>query len=102
MAQPQAQIRPAGAHRAHGAAGGRRSADDRPEEDLLAREEAARVRALAAALPEKYRLPLALYYGAEMKVNDIARTLGLPEGTVKRRLHTARAMVEKGLAEDDE
>ena len=67
----------------------------------LTREELERVRAAAAALPEKYRLPLALYYGMEMKVNDIARTLGLPVGTVKRRLHTARALVEKGLAENE-
>ncbi len=72
-----------------------------PEEALLAREELARVRRAAAALPERYRLPLVLYYAMEMKVNDIARTLDLPVGTVKRRLHTARALVEKGLAEDE-
>ena len=72
-----------------------------PAETVLAREEAARVRGLVAALPEKYRLPLALYYGAGMKINDIATTLSLPVGTVKRRLFTAREMVEKGLAEDE-
>ncbi len=72
-----------------------------PEETVLAREETARVRALVTALPEKYRLPLTLYYCAEMKVNDIALALSLPEGTVKRRLYTARKMVEKGLAEDE-
>lgn len=72
-----------------------------PEASLLAREEERRVRELVAALPEKYRLPLVLYYSAEMRVNDIALTLSLPVGTVKRRLHTARGLVEKGLAEDD-
>ena len=72
-----------------------------PAETVLAREEAARVRAVTAALPERYRLPLVLYYGAEMKINDIATTLSLPVGTVKRRLFTAREMVEKGLAEDE-
>ena len=59
------------------------------------------MRQAVAALPEKYRLPLVLYYSMDMKVNDIARTLSLPAGTVKRRLHTARALVEKGLAEDE-
>ena len=72
-----------------------------PEETVLAREETAQIRALVAGLPEKYRLPLTLYYCAEMKVNDIALALSLPEGTVKRRLYTARKMVEKGLAEDE-
>ena len=73
---------------------------DDPETSLLAQEEERRVRQIVAALPEKYRLPLVLYYSAEMRVNDIALTLSLPVGTVKRRLHTARGLVEKGLAED--
>ncbi len=72
-----------------------------PEEALLSQEEAVLVRAAVAALPERYRLPLTLYYGAEMKVYEIAETLSLPVGTVKRRLHTAREMVEKGLMKDD-
>ena len=72
-----------------------------PEEALLAREERALVRRAVAALPERYRVPLVLYYAAEMKVKDIALTLSLPEGTVKRRLHTARGLVEKGLTEHD-
>ena len=74
---------------------------DDPEASLLAREEERRVRQAVAALPERYRLPLVLYYSMEMKVADIALTLGLPVGTVKRRLHTARALVEKGLGEDE-
>lgn len=75
---------------------------DDPEASLLAREEERRVQELVAALPEKYLLPLVLYYSAEMRVNDIALTLSLPVGTVKHRLHTARGLVEKGLAEEDE
>ena len=92
----RARIAPTGPLEDRDAAGG-----PEPEAEALAREDLERVRAAAAALPEKYRLPLALYYGMEMKVNDIARTLGLPVGTVKRRLYTARALVEKGLAEDE-
>ena len=72
-----------------------------PEEALLAQEEERLVREAVAALPEKYRLPLVLFYAMEMKVNDIARTLGLPPGTVKRRLFTAWELVEKGLTGND-
>ena len=37
-------------------------------------------------LPEKYRLPLAMRYGDDMPVADIARALRLPRGTVSSRL----------------
>ncbi len=37
-------------------------------------------------LPEKYRLPLALRYGEDMSVDEIARALRLPRGTVSTRL----------------
>ena len=41
-------------------------------------------------LPEKLRLPLVLYYLEGFSVQETARALGLPEGTVKFRLHQAR------------
>jgi RNA polymerase sigma-70 factor (ECF subfamily) len=43
------------------------------------------------ALPEKLRQPLALAALGELKLVEIAVILGLPEGTVRRRIHTARA-----------
>ena len=42
------------------------------------------------ALPERYRLPLVLHYLMGFSVEDIARTLRMPSGTVKYRLHQAR------------
>ena len=42
------------------------------------------------ALPERYRLPLVLHYLEGFSVEDIARTLRMPSGTVKYRLHQAR------------
>ena len=51
-------------------------------------------------LPEKYRLPLALRYGEEMSVEEIARALRLPRGTVSTRLSRGlkklREQIEKG------
>ena len=42
------------------------------------------------SLPEKLRLPLVLYYLEGFSVEETARALGLPSGTVKFRLHEAR------------
>ena len=42
------------------------------------------------ALPEAYRLPLVLHYLEGFSVEEIARTLRMPAGTVKFNLHQAR------------
>lgn len=63
--------------------------------------EEARVLALAVAdgleaLPEKQRQVLVLRFYADLPVARIAEELGVPEGTVKSRLHAAvRAMRER-------
>lgn len=41
------------------------------------------------ALPEKLRLPLTLHYLEGFSVEEIARILRIPAGTVKSRLHQA-------------
>jgi len=51
------------------------------------------VRAAVLALPHRYREPVILFYFHEMDVAAAARTLGLPEGTVKARLSRARALL---------
>jgi len=50
-------------------------------------------------LPEKLRQPLALAALGELKLVEIARLLGLPEGTVRRRIHTARGILHRQLEE---
>ncbi|MCL2828842.1 MAG: RNA polymerase sigma factor [Oscillospiraceae bacterium] len=67
------------------------------EEALLRRTETEFVRNLVTQLPEKFRVPLILYYTLEMGVADIAKTLHLPPGTVKSRLFSARQEIKKGL-----
>lgn len=67
------------------------------EENFAEREETRIVRELVAALPEKFKIPIILYYTIEMSVPDIALALKLPAGTVKSRLSKARKLVEKGL-----
>ena len=53
------------------------------------------VRHAVLALPHRYREPLVLFYFHEMDVSAAARTLRLPEGTVKARLSRARALLRK-------
>ncbi len=60
-------------------------------ENLVAhREFRARVDAEIERLPEKLRVVLLLSAVQELDARDIAEMLGIPEGTVRSRLHLAR------------
>ena len=52
-------------------------------------------------LPEEQRLAVTLYYYEDMAVAQIARTLGIPQGTVKSRLNRGRERLRKLLEEED-
>lgn len=66
--------------------------------DGLERQDEGRaVRRAVATLPPKYRDVLILYYFQEMDVPATARSLGLPEGTVKARLFRGREMLREKL-----
>ena len=72
--------------------------DDRATDGGL--EDADRDRALRQAvfaLPAKYREALTLFYFHEMDVHDAARSLGLPEGTLKARLARGREILRGKL-----
>jgi RNA polymerase sigma-70 factor, ECF subfamily len=58
-----------------------------------ARQEA--VRRAVLALPMPYREPVLLFYFHEMDLSAAARTMGLPEGTMKARLSRARELLRK-------
>lgn len=68
-----------------------------PEETALMREEQNLVKQCVLTLPEKYRIPVYLYYSAELSLKEIAQVLKLPEGTVKSRLHKARKMIKERM-----
>ena len=67
------------------------------EDEYMERDLLFTVRELVDALPEKLRVPVVMYYNAEMDVQKIAEALKIPAGTVKSRLHSARKIIEKGL-----
>jgi len=55
------------------------------------------VRRAVLALPAKYREALILFYFHDMDVATAARSLGLPEGTVKARLFRGREILRSKL-----
>lgn len=67
----------------------------RQESGLAARQSEEAVRRTVLALPVRYREPVVLFYFHEMDVGAAARTMKLPEGTVKARLARARALLKK-------
>lgn len=64
-------------------------------DELAGRSRDDSVRRAVLALPPRYREPVVLYYFHEMDVGAAARSLGLPEGTVKARLSRARELLRR-------
>jgi len=64
-------------------------------DDLALRSRDESVRRAVLALPLRYREPVLLFYFHEMDVAAAARTLRLPEGTVKARLSRARELLRR-------
>ena len=64
-----------------------------------AHEKAWLLRVLSAvlALPEKYRLPVHLFYYEGYSIKEAAAILGRREGTVRAQLTRARAMLRERL-----
>ncbi|MCL2462540.1 MAG: RNA polymerase sigma factor, partial [Defluviitaleaceae bacterium] len=58
------------------------------------------VRNAVMALPEKYRVAVALYYFEDYPVKEIAKILRRTETAVQTQLQRARAMLKKILEED--
>ena len=67
------------------------------EGQVLLKELRQAVQAETRALPEKLRLPLYLYYTAQLSVEEVAGILHIPSGTVKSRLHKARCIMKERL-----
>jgi len=61
--------------------------------EAAGRERYELVRRAVLALPMRYREPVILFYFHEMDVAAAARTLRIPEGTVKARLSRARSLL---------
>ena len=73
-----------------------------PDELVASEEEAELVREHLAKLPEKYRMPLVLFYREGRSVRAVAEALEISEDAVKKRLERGRAQLRdrvEGLIE---
>jgi RNA polymerase sigma-70 factor (ECF subfamily) len=71
--------------------------EDRPEEAAIRGEANADVLRAVRGLDEKHLVPIVLRYYHDLPVAEIARILGLSEGTVHSRLYTARERLRLAL-----
>ena len=71
--------------------------DENTVDEPVDREMRLDVRQAVYALPEKYRLPVILFYFEDMAVADIAKALDIPQGTVISHLHRGRARLREEL-----
>ncbi|WP_313131961.1 RNA polymerase sigma factor [Anaerocolumna sp.] len=74
---------------------------NQPESVIIRKETIHAVREGMKQLPEKMQTVLYMYYTAEMSVEDIAKTLHIPKGTVKSRLHKGRKLIKEFLEVQD-
>jgi RNA polymerase sigma-70 factor (ECF subfamily) len=70
---------------------------DSLHQDFLGLFEAADVHRVLATLPPHYRAPLVLRYIEGHPTKNVARSLGLPLGTVLAQLHRGRKAFERAL-----
>lgn len=70
-----------------------------PEQQAIAGDEARRLRAAIAQLPEKYRSVITLYHLQGNQYDEIAQVLEIPIGTVKTHLFRAKEQLRRMLNE---
>src|SRR5215831_16354352 len=70
-----------------------------PDEQAVRSDERRRVRGAVERMARPERDVLLAYYLGQMSVLEISRALGIPEGTVKSRLHRARRALRQELGQ---
>lgn len=76
----------------------RADASPGPEQQVIALDEASRLRAAIESLPEKYRAVITLFHLQGRQYEEIAAVLGLPMGTVKTHLFRAKEQLRRLLS----
>jgi RNA polymerase sigma-70 factor (ECF subfamily) len=69
-----------------------------PEEEVIKGEMNDVIEEAIAHLPDKYRAVVVMHHIEGMELREIAKALGIAQGTVMSRLARARAMLRKKLA----
>ena len=73
------------------------SSQENIEENIFRQELIAETQKIIGNLPEKIRIPLTLYYLFEQPVDEIAKEINKPPGTIKSRLFKGRNLIKKRL-----
>ncbi len=73
-----------------------------PESQALESAEAEALRRAMSALSDEHRQVISLYYGQQMSIEEISRTLRLPKGTVVSRLARGREALRRSVADAGE
>ena len=68
-----------------------------PEERITSKEKDESVRKAVNRLPERYRIPVLLFYMEDLSTAQISEAMKIPVGTVLSRLHQARKILKKDL-----
>lgn len=71
-----------------------------PEQRLEGEEARQRIRRAMERLTPASQQPAELFYQAGLRLSEVADLMGLPEGTVKRRLHDARRQLRDILVDE--
>ena len=71
--------------------------EDSLEEIYLHKEQKMIVQQAIKELSDKYKVPIYLYYILQLSIDEIARILKKPKGTIKSRLHKARQLLKEKL-----
>lgn len=69
----------------------------RPDEITSNAEEERRAQDLIDSLPEHYRIVVVLRHQQDLSYEEIAEALNMPLGTVKARIHRARALLKSRI-----
>lgn len=68
-----------------------------PEDELTKQEEKLVLSQCLQQLDDNHRIPLILYYFRDASIEDVSEILGIPEGTVKSRLHNGKRKLRAKL-----
>ncbi len=72
-----------------------------PEEQFLHGEQKRLIREAVDELPQRLRAVVLLFYMEEQSIDQIARIMGIPVGTVKSRLYHARKVLQQRLKDKE-
>ncbi len=72
-----------------------------PERSALDHDRQAIVQRALQQLPDHYRLVTILFYWYDLSYDEIVQVTGLPESTIKTRLHRARRMLAEALGPEE-